>query len=101
MPARSLVLWLAACILLLESAALAEEIGYNSHVRPILTEHCLHCHGNDRDADQSGPRLDLEEAAKKAGILKRAQSGAERTLESLLKSLGYEQIEIEFAPVRP
>ncbi|MCA9175211.1 MAG: PSD1 domain-containing protein [Planctomycetales bacterium] len=69
MPARSLVLWLAACILLLESAALAEEIGYNSHVRPILTEHCLHCHGNDRDADQSGPRLDLEEAAKQSAIV--------------------------------
>ncbi|MEZ4370465.1 MAG: DUF4230 domain-containing protein [Polyangiaceae bacterium] len=44
---------------------------------------------------------DLEEAAKKAGILKRAQTGAQRTLESLLKSLGYEQIEIEFAPAKP
>ncbi|MCA9626323.1 MAG: DUF4230 domain-containing protein [Myxococcales bacterium] len=44
---------------------------------------------------------DLEQAAKKAGILKRAQSGAQRTLESLLRSLGYEQIEIEFAEAAP
>lgn len=44
---------------------------------------------------------DLEEAAKKAGILKRAESGAQRTLESLLRSLGYEQIEIEFAETKP
>ncbi len=41
---------------------------------------------------------DLREAAESAGILKRAEVGARKTLESLLKSLGYTQIEIEFAP---
>ena len=36
----------------------AERVGYNRDVRPILSEHCFHCHGPDGAARKANLRLD-------------------------------------------
>ena len=41
----------------------ADEIDYNWHVRPILSENCFKCHGPDPSAREAGLRLDLGELA--------------------------------------
>ena len=41
----------------------ADEIDYNWHVRPILSENCFKCHGPDAEAREAGLRLDLGELA--------------------------------------
>jgi hypothetical protein len=40
------------------------EVRFNQHIRPILAENCLHCHGPDANTREANLRLDIEEAAK-------------------------------------
>jgi len=42
---------------------LPEELDFNIHVKPILSDKCFLCHGPDKAKQQAGLRLDLEEAA--------------------------------------
>lgn len=49
--------------------AASVEIDFSQQVRPILAEHCLHCHGPDEDSVEGGLRLDLEELAKESAIV--------------------------------
>ncbi|MFD2255384.1 DUF1553 domain-containing protein [Luteolibacter algae] len=45
---------------------LPEEISFNEHIQPILSEYCYHCHGPDagtRRPDKEPLRLDVEEDA--------------------------------------
>ena len=42
---------------------LPEQIDFNFHVRPILSDHCFACHGPDEKARKADLRLDTEEAA--------------------------------------
>jgi hypothetical protein len=47
-----------------ELAGLApDEIDYNWHVRPILSENCFRCHGPDPSSREAGLRLDVGELA--------------------------------------
>lgn len=39
------------------------EVGYNRDVRPILSDHCFHCHGPDSGKRKAGLRLDVATAA--------------------------------------
>jgi mono/diheme cytochrome c family protein len=39
------------------------QISYNFHVRPILSDNCFACHGPDENKRESGLRLDNEEGA--------------------------------------
>jgi cytochrome c553 len=41
----------------------AEPVRFSRDVLPILTEHCIRCHGPDAQARKADLRLDLEEAA--------------------------------------
>ena len=41
----------------------ADEIDYNWHVRPILSENCFRCHGPDPSSRKAGLRLDLGDLA--------------------------------------
>lgn len=51
-------------IALFPSTLAAEEIlGFNSHVRPVLSDHCFACHGFDANAREANLRLDIPEAA--------------------------------------
>ncbi len=42
---------------------LPEQLDFNIHVKPILSDNCFSCHGPDEAARQGGVRLDLAEAA--------------------------------------
>ncbi len=44
-------------------------VRFNEDIRPILAEHCLHCHGPDKDARKGDLRLDEERAAKDHAII--------------------------------
>jgi hypothetical protein len=52
------------------SAAAAPDIDFQKSIRPILAEHCWHCHGADESTRQGGLRLDTRE-----GILSQGESG--------------------------
>ncbi|MCK5704730.1 MAG: hypothetical protein KAI29_26435, partial [Cyclobacteriaceae bacterium] len=43
---------------------LPEEISFNFHVKPILSDKCFVCHGPDANKRKAGLRLDKEEVAK-------------------------------------
>ena len=58
---------LLACLLAVCEFAQAAPVDFQSEVRPILVEHCHHCHGMDEAARQGGLRLDLRETALQGG----------------------------------
>lgn len=45
----------------------AQELDFQRDVRPILSNHCYHCHGPDEQGRKGGLRLDVREDALKAG----------------------------------
>jgi hypothetical protein len=51
--------------------AAPRSIGFNREIRPLLTSHCISCHGPDAEQRKGGLRLDLREEA-----LKRQESGS-------------------------
>ncbi|SHN28820.1 Planctomycete cytochrome C, partial [Cyclobacterium lianum] len=42
---------------------MADQISYNFHVRPILSDNCFACHGPDENKREAGLRLDMAESA--------------------------------------
>ena len=62
-------------VLTFASGARAQTVDFNRDVRPILSGHCLKCHGIDDKARKGGLRLDVRESAlapaksKKAAIV--------------------------------
>ena len=52
-------LLLSICV----STRSAERIAFNKSIRPILSEHCLECHGPDANQRKAGLRLDLRQTA--------------------------------------
>ena len=48
----------------MEGLALPDEVSYNFHVKPILSDKCFACHGPDANKRKAGLRLDVEEIAK-------------------------------------
>ena len=66
---RLIVASFAFCLLLAgcnRQSGLPDEIGFNKHVRPILSDNCFKCHGPDGNTREGDLRLDLEEDAKAA-----------------------------------
>src|SRR4051812_12696262 len=64
--------WLPPFTLALPLALAAGEapLSYNHEIRPILSENCFYCHGQDPNKRKAGLRLDQRESA-----LKAAESG--------------------------
>ncbi len=50
-------------------AGFAADVNFNEHIRPILAEHCFHCHGPDEEKREGDLRLDNEEDAKAESIV--------------------------------
>ncbi|MEK6476234.1 DUF1553 domain-containing protein [Catalinimonas sp. 4WD22] len=44
-------------------ARLPEQVDFNFHIKPILSDRCFACHGPDENAREADLRLDLEESA--------------------------------------
>jgi hypothetical protein len=55
--------WLSALNLACCVSSRADEIRFSTDIRPILAEHCLHCHGHDEAQLQGDLRLDTREGA--------------------------------------
>lgn len=54
---------LHSCITGGPSADLPDQVSYNFHVRPILSDKCFKCHGPDAAQRKAGLRLDIRDSA--------------------------------------
>ena len=71
-PRRLDISWAPAVLAVLggwAGAARAEPVDYNRDVRPILSENCFYCHGQDPNHRKADLRLDVREVAVKAKAL--------------------------------
>lgn len=46
-----------------KETSIPDQVSYNFHIRPILSDNCFACHGPDANKRESGLRLDTEEGA--------------------------------------
>ncbi|HSF52121.1 MAG TPA: PSD1 and planctomycete cytochrome C domain-containing protein [Algoriphagus sp.] len=46
-----------------ENLKIPDQVSYNFHIRPILSDNCFACHGPDANKREAGLRLDIEEEA--------------------------------------
>lgn len=49
-----------------QASKLPDEVDYNFHIRPILSDKCFTCHGPDANKREAGLRLDIGDSAFKA-----------------------------------
>ena len=63
---RSMVL---ICLSAMSSLANAQSLDFNRDIRPILSENCFYCHGQDPNKRQAELRLDQRDAAVIAGAI--------------------------------
>lgn len=61
------IVWLALGVGALPVGA--EELNFNRDIRPILSENCFYCHGQDANQRQADLRLDQREAAVEYGAI--------------------------------
>ncbi|MER0439034.1 PSD1 and planctomycete cytochrome C domain-containing protein [Emticicia sp. W12TSBA100-4] len=57
------IVWNCTSSSAVETAAIPDEVDYNFHIRPILSDRCFKCHGPDVSKQEAGLRLDTPEGA--------------------------------------
>lgn len=57
------ILTWVACINKGGNSAMPDEVSYNFHIRPVLSDKCFKCHGPDVNKREAGLRLDVPDSA--------------------------------------
>src|SRR5437588_8451836 len=83
---------LSPCHLVTLSSARAAGPEYNRDVRPILAENCFACHGPDSAARKAKLRLDVRDAAVKAGAVVPGKPDESEALRRVLSDDPQEQM---------
>jgi hypothetical protein len=76
--------WLV--VTLLSPALLSADepaINFNRDIRPILSENCFYCHGQDANKRKADLRLDVRQAALDAGAIKPGDKAASELIERI------------------
>ena len=60
---RTRILFLAVFLALPDAVASGQKIDFTRDIRPILSDKCFHCHGNDENTREAGLRIDIREEA--------------------------------------
>ena len=77
-------LFSSAMVAVAAVAARAEQpLDFNRDVRPILSENCFYCHGQDGQKREADLRLDYRQAAIDAGAIVPGEPGASTLLERI------------------
>ena len=73
----------AALVAIGAPACAAEKLVFNRDIRPLLSENCFYCHGQDAAKREADLRLDVREAAVAARAIVPGEPGASALLERI------------------
>ncbi|MFN7291916.1 MAG: PSD1 and planctomycete cytochrome C domain-containing protein [Pirellula sp.] len=66
---HALVYCLVICLCMVATgSSVSADVDFNRSIRPILAEHCFHCHGPDASQRAADLRLDVEQDAHRSAI---------------------------------